>query len=93
MMTEIVKKSMGVKTNALDDDINMLIRACHTELRLSGVDVQNHEYSDIVSAAVINYCKAQMNYQGLSEGYQKMYVSQKMFLMSACRKQRTEGEQ
>ena len=77
---------MGISVNALDNELEALISACRSELFLSGVDIDNNDYTDIIDVAIINYCKYQKNYQGLSEEYKKIYDSQKSFMMLACKR-------
>lgn len=60
MMLEVVKKALRVSHNALDDEIDDLIEAARTDLKLSGVSgFKSHDDTDpLIKRAIIMYAKA-----------------------------------
>ncbi|MED0876560.1 head-tail connector protein [Bacillus mobilis] len=60
MMLEVVKKALRVSHNALDDEIDDLIEAARTDLKLSGVSgfKSNDDTDPLIKRAIIMYTKA-----------------------------------
>ncbi|PFE06777.1 head-tail connector protein [Bacillus cereus] len=60
MMLEVVKKTLRVSHNALDDEIDDLIEAARTDLKLSGVSgfKSNDDTDPLIKRAIIMYTKA-----------------------------------
>ncbi|PFB24134.1 head-tail connector protein [Bacillus cereus] len=60
MMREVVKKALRVSHNALDDEIDDLIEAARTDLKLSGVSgfKSNDDTDPLIKRAIIMYTKA-----------------------------------
>ncbi|PHE70875.1 head-tail connector protein [Bacillus wiedmannii] len=60
MMLEIVKRALRVSHNALDDEIDDLIEAARTDLKLSGVSgfKSNDDTDPLIKRAIIMYTKA-----------------------------------
>ncbi|MGE1044119.1 head-tail connector protein [Bacillus wiedmannii] len=60
MMLEVVKKALRVSHNALDDEIDDLIEAARTDLKLSGVSgfKSNDDTDPLIKRAIIVYTKA-----------------------------------
>ncbi|MGX5569495.1 head-tail connector protein [Bacillus toyonensis] len=60
MMLEIVKKALRVSHNALDDEIDDLIEAARTDLKLSGVSgfKSNDDTDPLIKRSIIMYTKA-----------------------------------
>lgn len=71
MLLGNVKLAMGISTNAFDIEIETLIDACKTELRLAGV-ISSEDESLFVQA-IIFYCKAYFRNDDRSERYQKAF--------------------
>lgn len=71
MLLETVKLAMGISTNAFDVELNALINACKTELRLAGV--VSAEDESLFVQAIIFYCKAYFRNDDRSERYQKAF--------------------
>lgn len=59
-MLEVVKKALRVSHNALDDEIDDLIEAARTDLKLSGVSgfKSNDDTDPLIKRAIIMYTKA-----------------------------------
>lgn len=59
MMLEVVKKALRVSHNALDDEIDDLIEAARTDLKLSGVSgfKSNDDTHPLIKRAIIMYAK------------------------------------
>ncbi|PFC69951.1 head-tail connector protein [Bacillus cereus] len=60
MILEVVKKALRVSHNALDNEIDDLIEAARTDLRLSGVSgfKSNDDTDPLIKRAIIMYTKA-----------------------------------
>ena len=60
MMLEVVKKALRVSHNVLDDEIDDLIEAARTDLKLSGVSgfKSNDDTDPLIKRAIIMYTKA-----------------------------------
>lgn len=58
-MLEVVKKALRVSHNALDDEIDDLIEAARTDLKLSGVSgfKSNDDTDPLIKRAIIMYAK------------------------------------
>lgn len=80
-MLDIIKKSMRITHNVLDDDIQRNISACLLDLERVGVSVITE--SDLQTKACELYCKWQYDYQGKGEQYSKHY-EQLRDAMSLC---------
>ncbi|MEH6975903.1 MULTISPECIES: head-tail connector protein [Bacillus] len=59
-MLDVVKKSLRISHNALDDEISDLIEAARRDLSLSGVSVSktNDDADPLIKRAIITYVKA-----------------------------------
>ncbi|PGB01873.1 head-tail connector protein [Bacillus toyonensis] len=60
MMLKVVNKALRVSHNALDDEIDDLIEAARTDLKLSGVSgfKSNDDTDPLIKRAIIMYTKA-----------------------------------
>ncbi|MFB8328083.1 head-tail connector protein [Bacillus wiedmannii] len=60
MILEVVKKALRVSHNALDDEIDDLIEAARTDLKLSGVSgfKSNDDTDPLIKRAIIMYTKS-----------------------------------
>ena len=84
-MLEDVKKYLRITSNALNDDIESLIKACNEQLSGNGVDVESKKYSEFIKLAIKHFCKAHMPGEEL-EKHSKCYESLESYLMNVCRK-------
>ena len=55
-MLELVKLALRIKTDAFDNELNMLIEAAQTDLGIAGV-VLPENLDPICQRAVVTYCK------------------------------------
>ncbi|MDZ4567466.1 head-tail connector protein [Bacillus cereus] len=60
MMLEVVKKALRISHTALDDEVDDLIEAARTDLKLSGVSgfKSNDDTDPLIKRAIIMYAKA-----------------------------------
>lgn len=69
---QIVKLALRIKTDDFDDEIKSLINACKTDLGIAGVVVPD-TLTDVVTLAIITYCKMHFgnpdNYDRLKASY------------------------
>ena len=57
-MLALVKTALRIKTEAFDDELNMLIASAYADLGIAGVVIaQDTQAADIVKTAVCTYCK------------------------------------
>ena len=70
-MRDKVKMALRIVTNAYDDEIDGLIAAAKVDLGIAGVVVPS-ELDDIVSLAVITFCKLHF---GSPEEYDRLKAS------------------
>ncbi|HSQ88094.1 head-tail connector protein [Romboutsia sp.] len=82
-MIESVKLALRIKSSAFDDEINDLIFAAKTDLKISGVN-NIDDYDPIIIQAIKTYCKANFGLDNKdSERYERSYESLKQHL-SLC---------
>lgn len=77
-----VKMGLRIKTTAYDEELADLIKAAQTDLGIAGVEVPS-TLDEIVTRAIITYCKMSF---GLPEDYdrlKKSYDEQKAQLVTA----------
>lgn len=55
-MLEAVKTALRIKTDAYNDQLNTLISAAQTDLKIAGVKLPS-ELDEICKTAIITYCK------------------------------------
>lgn len=81
-MLNKVKMALRISTSAYDDELNSLIAAAQQDLGIAGVVIPD-QIDDIVTRAIITYCKMSF---GLPEDYDRMkrsYDEQKAQLSNA----------
>jgi hypothetical protein len=81
-MLDKVKMALRISTNAYNDELNDLIAAAQQDLGIAGVVVPEN-LDEIVSRAIITYCKMSF---GLPEDYDRLkrsYDEQKAQLSTA----------
>lgn len=81
-MLDKVKMALRISTNAYNDELNDLIAAAQQDLGIAGVVVPA-DLDEIVSRAIITYCKMSF---GLPEDYDRLkrsYDEQKAQLSTA----------
>ena len=81
-MLDKVKMALRISTNAYNDELNDLIAAAQQDLGIAGVVVPD-EIDEIVTRAIITYCKMSF---GLPEDYDRLkrsYDEQKAQLSTA----------
>lgn len=81
-----VKTALRITTDAYNDEIQTLITAAGAELSANGVDICNTEFDELITVAVINYCKAYFGKDPNTERYLKAYDNIKLYLMLVCRR-------
>lgn len=82
-MLEESKQALRIKTDAFDTEINGLINAAKSDLKLSGVSEQklNDETDPLIKRAVILYVKANFGWNNPdSERLQQAYYMLKVHL-------------
>lgn len=71
-MLEKVKGALRITSNVFDDELTSLIASAELDLGVAGVDVPT-EIDDLVTTAIITYCKmnfgAAVNYDRLKRSY------------------------
>ena len=71
-MLEKVKGALRITSNVFDDELTSLIASAKLDLGVAGVDVPT-EIDDLVTTAIITYCKmnfgAAVNYDRLKRSY------------------------
>lgn len=55
-MLEAVKTALRIKTDAYNDQLNTLISAAKTDLKIAGVKLPS-ELDEICKTAIVTYCK------------------------------------
>ena len=81
-MLNKVKMALRISTNAYNDELNSLIAAAQQDLGIAGVVIPD-QIDDIVTRAIITYCKMSF---GLPEDYDRLkrsYDEQKAQLATA----------
>lgn len=78
MILDDVKLALRIRSTALDQDINNLIDACRTDMRMAGIrapDVMpGAEVDDpIIKRAIILYCKSDYDVDGAAERHLATY--------------------
>ena len=68
---EDVRKSMRISHEKLDAEIQRNIVTCLSDLKRVGIDIGKDDV--LLDKACELYCKAQFDYQGRAEEYQKNY--------------------
>ena len=72
-MLEEVKVALRVTSNRFDDEIETLIAACKTDLRIAGVTAVD-ESDPIIKRVIVLYCKANFGYDNPeSDKFQRSY--------------------
>ena len=81
-MLEIIKLALRYRTDTFDDEINVYIKSCKNDLILGGVNaLKIVDVDESIQATVIAYCKWQLNFQGQSEKWEKIYLNLKTSLV------------
>ncbi len=74
---ERVKLSLRMRSGAFDEELNLLISACKLDIEMAGV-VNIDEDDELISLAIIVYCKANFGSDNTSydgkENYHKRYL-------------------
>ena len=70
-MLEMVKTALRIKTTAYDSELTYLIAAAKLDLGIAGV-VLPGELDELVTRAIITYCKLSF---GIPEDYDRLKVS------------------
>lgn len=80
-----VKEALRRKTDAFNGEIEDLIAACRTDLKIAGVSEERADSDDdpMIILAVKLYCKANFGYIEDAERFQKSYDSLKTQLSLA----------
>lgn len=82
-MVESIKLALRIKSSAFDEEMNDLILAAKTDLKISGVN-KIDEKDPIILQAIKTYCKANFGLDNKdSEKYERSYQSLKQHL-SLC---------
>lgn len=68
---EVIRKTLRISHNGLDDEISSNIETCLLDLERTGIN--NQKDSRLIYKACELYCKWQQDYQGKSEQYQRNY--------------------
>ena len=68
---EEIRKSMRISHTGLDDEIKRNIDTCLLDMERAGVNVKKED--QLLDKACELYCKAQFNYLGKGEQFQKNY--------------------
>lgn len=68
---ETIRKSMRISHNALDDDIRRDMDAARLDMSRVGIDILKDDA--LIDKAIELYCKAQIDYLGKGEQFQKNY--------------------
>lgn len=71
-MLDKIKLALRIKTDAFDEEITDLIKACRMDLHLAGVD-RIQESDPLISRAITLYCKANFGYGDEKEKFQHAY--------------------
>ncbi len=81
-MLETIKLALRYRTTTFDDEIYVYIQSCKNDLILGGVNTDKIVDADeSIQATVIAYCKWQLNFQGQSERWEKIYKNLKTSLV------------
>lgn len=80
---QIVKKALRIATDAFNDELELLITACHKDLGIAGVDSCLKADDELIKVAVIAFCKWRFGEPDNAEQMQKLYEMQKAQLMVA----------
>ena len=76
-MLDKVKMALRIKTSAFDEELEGIIAAAETDLRLIGIKTTNDEENTmtdpLIQRAIILYAKANFGFFEESEKYQKAY--------------------
>lgn len=78
-MIDKVKIALRIKSDAFNEEIQSLIDACKTDLRLAGVD-NISETDELVARAVIFYCRAYFFVGDAATRYEQAYQNLKIAL-------------
>lgn len=81
-MINKVKLALRISTNAFDSELTDLIAAAELDLGIAGV-VLGVEYDEIVTRAIITYCKMNFGNPDNWEMLKKSYDEQKAQLVTA----------
>lgn len=88
----IVKKALRIVTDAFDDEIELLIEACHKDLGIAGVESCLNSDDALVKMAVIAYCKWRFGSPDNATDMKELYEMQKAQLMVAHNYTEYDGE-
>ena len=80
--TEKMRSMVRISHNKLDDELDILKKACQTDLSMSGVNII--PTGDMLSLATLRlYLRWQMNYNGEADRYMQAYQSAKIAMSLA----------
>lgn len=80
--TEQMRSMVRISHNKLDDELDILKKACQTDLSMSGVNTIPAD--DMLSLATLRlYLRWQMNYNGEADRYMQAYESAKIAMSLA----------
>lgn len=80
--TEQMRSMVRISHTKLDDELNILKKACQTDLSMSGVNTIPTD--DMLSLATLRlYLRWQMNYNGEADRYMQAYQSAKIAMSLA----------
>lgn len=71
-MLDKIKLALRIKSDAFDDEIKDLVKACRIDLHLAGVD-RTRESDPLICRAIILYCKANFGYGDEKEKFHRSY--------------------
>ena len=80
--TDQMRSMVRISHNKLDDELDILKKACQTDLSMSGVNTIPAD--DMLSLATLRlYLRWQMNYNGEADRYMQAYQSAKIAMSLA----------
>ncbi len=82
-MLALVKMALRIKTDAFDDELNMLIEAALADLGIAGVTADENRETNIVKQAVCTYCKLHFGVPDDADRLKASYDEQKAQLSMA----------
>lgn len=81
-MLDLVKLALRIKTDAFDDELNMLIAAAQTDLGIAGVELPE-TLDPICQKAIMTYCRMNFGEPGDYDRLKASYDEQKAQLSMA----------
>ena len=81
-MLEKVKMALRISTDAYDDELTDLIKAAELDLGVAGVVVDT-EIDELITRAVITYCKCNFGLPEDADRLKRSYDEQKALLSNA----------